>query len=92
MIIRKHVLFFVNSKKACFISLCTVVSLNVALCRMSDQKEPDGLEFENCATLQLDRNKPVDQKSWRDVPCVLNSVHYYICEYANTKGTGRWCG
>ena len=68
----------------------TLIELNISLCRNTDQNEPDGFTFENCATLQLDRTKPVDQKSWSDVPCVLDRVYYYICEYTNTKEIGRW--
>ena len=64
--------------------------INIASCRISDGNEPNGLEFENCAVLQLDKTKPLNQKSWRDIPCVLNSEYYYICEYKGTKERGTW--
>ena len=59
-------------------------------CRVTEENEPNGLNIENCGILQLDITKPMDQNSWRDIPCVLNSVKYYICEYQPNSETGRW--
>ena len=58
-------------------------------CRVAEENEPNGLNIENCGILQLDITKPMDQNSWRDIPCVLNSVKYYICEYPQTNEKGR---
>ena len=54
----------------------------------TERKEPDGSNLENCAILTWDHESPTDLEKWKDVPCAISNIHYYLCEYALEKNEG----
>ncbi len=46
--------------------------------------EPDGAAIEDCTAIHLQQLQ--FHKSWKDVPCAINSYNSFICEQQTSSG------